>query len=154
VRRSSRQRLLGVTVLVVGSGVAAGLAAASGLGPFATTHSTSWPSRLAALPQHAVRADKLFPLPTPGAATVRVIQVNDPTQDATSRRAEVMPVMTPFSSHDNAPGPAAGVPTLMPDEAKPTPTPAPTSTPMPTPTPKPTPSPTPCPDDGCGGGGV
>jgi hypothetical protein len=43
VRRSSRQRLLGVTVLVVGSGVATGLAAASGPGSVTGRRAASGP---------------------------------------------------------------------------------------------------------------
>jgi hypothetical protein len=139
VRRSSRQRLLGLTILVGGSGLATGLAAASGLGPFAASQSANTPPRLASVPPQAVRGDTLFPPPTPGPATVRVIQVNDPAPVARTRPVEVVPA-TPPAAHDDAPRPPIGAPTPA------------SITPQPTPTPTMTSSPTPCHDDGCGGG--
>jgi hypothetical protein len=142
LRRSHRQRLVGLTVLIGGAGVATGLAAASGVGPFAVTQTAGVPGRLASVTPPAVRADELFPPPPVGSATLPVIQANDPTAVASSRPAQAMPATSPFAAHDDAPRPPTAPPTPVSDDTRATPTPTPTVTS----------SPTPCDDDGCSGG--
>jgi hypothetical protein len=78
----TRHRILGLTLLTAGAGVAAGLAASSGAGPLAELpgrHPTAVPvSARATVSPSPLRADILFPTATPPAPTEHTVYVQDP----------------------------------------------------------------------------
>ncbi|MDB5064117.1 MAG: hypothetical protein JWM18_551 [Chloroflexi bacterium] len=75
-------RILGLTLLTAGAGVAAGLAASSGAGPLAELpghHPAAVPvSARTTVPPSPLRADILFPTAAPAAPTEHTVYVQDP----------------------------------------------------------------------------
>ena len=100
---------LATATLVVLSGTLTGLAAAGNIGPFASPGTTSQHLVSAQPPPTPLRADSLFPRPTPPPPSHEVVVVRDPAP------------------------PHVATPTPISDQEPPDPTSAPTSAPAPTP---------------------
>jgi hypothetical protein len=123
LRSRHRPHLLATGALVVLSGAVTGLAAAGNIGPFTSLGTTSHRTVAAQWPRTPLRADSLFPAPTPLPPVHEAIVVRDPALRHVAT--------TPRNPSLHSPPPTA----------------EPTSTPMPTPTPSS------CGDDCGGGGG-
>lgn len=78
--RPHHPRLLATAVLVVTSGAVIGIAAAGNVGPFAALRVTPIRAVSAQPTNTPLRADSLFPYPTPPPPTHEVIVVRDPVR--------------------------------------------------------------------------
>ncbi len=110
MRPRHRPRFLTTATLVALCGAVTGLAAAGGVGPFASLGTPVQHTVAAQVQGAPLRADSLFPVPTQPPPTHEIIEVTDP------------PV---HSATPSTPWPATAAPATA----------APTSTPSPTPTP-------------------
>jgi hypothetical protein len=147
----TRHRILGLTLLTAGAGVAAGLAASSGAGPLAELpghHPPAVPvsARTTASPS-PLRADILFPTAAPAAPTEHTVYVQDPAPPPIIVPAVPTPASDPPATAPAAPRAPAGTappPPAAPVTAPPSPPPA---------TARPRPTSRPCSLLFCGGGG-
>lgn len=144
----TRQRILGLTLITAGAGVAAGLAASSGAGPLAElpghqpaavpvsarTTASPWP----------LRADILFPTAAPAAPTEHTVYIQDPAPPPIIVPAGPAPANGPPATAPAAPRVPVGTAQAAPVTAPPAPPP---------PTARPRPTSRPCPVLFCGGGG-
>jgi len=111
LRPRHRPRFLATATLVALCGAVTGLAAAGGVGPFASLGTPTQHTVAAHLPGTPLRADSLFPPPTRPAPTHEILLVTDPPAS--------------HSASPSTPWPA----TEAPSTAAPASTPSPTSTP-------------------------
>lgn len=152
-------RILGMTLLTVAAGVAAGVAATTGAGPLAelpghdpavvpvSARTTTSPSPL--------RADILFPTAAPAVPTEHTDYVQDPAPPPIIVAAPSTPLSAPAALALAAPPvPVATAPPTAPSTQAPAPPSSsePVASPSPTPTRRPRPAPGGC-FLFCGGGG-
>ena len=145
--KSKRNHLAALSVLVVGAGIVAAVAAATGSGPFAalrlTSHSSAATTHLVktVIPATAIDASTVFPPAAPPATVKKVVTVYD------------MPAAAPASanaasSHESKGDAAEAAAKASGSGHRPKGTPQPNSTPQPkgTPEPRSTPEPSPTPE--------
>ncbi len=110
-------------MLVGLSGVITGVAAAGHVGPFATLGAAAEHTVATQLPSTPLRADSMYPAPTPPPTVHETIVITDPAPPARTSAASGTPAPTPESTATAEPSAS------------------------------PSPTPTPCHGDDCGGGG-
>jgi hypothetical protein len=108
VRPHHPPHLLATAVLVVISGAVIGLAAAGNIGPFASLGATAQRTVSAQPPRTPLRADSLFPLPTPPPPSHEVIVVRDPAPPYVATRTPISRLESPdpAAAPTSAPSPS------------------------------------------------
>jgi hypothetical protein len=111
LRPRHRPRLFTTATLVALCGAITGLAAAGGVGPFASLGVTTQHTVAAQLPGAPLRADSLYPAPTQPAPTHELILVTDPPAR--------------YSTAASTPWPETEAPATAAPTSRPSPTPDP-----------------------------